>query len=573
MSNINYQIILENLQNILRDNYPNFDIKKLEITRTTRKEFGDFSSNIAMRLSSLENKSALDMAHELTSKLSSRVSNKIKVEGPGFINFYIDNKSKAEVLKKIIEEKYEYGKPSQTSNKNINIEFVSANPTGPIHVGHGRGAVLGDSLANILKFCGYKVVKEYYINDAGRQIDILTISVILRTLNKFNTNIQFPESAYQGDYIFNLVDTIGDEYLKQLKDLAKFDITPNVEKDDDEKILDFYINFFKKNCEYYKTLQNQFLNYQVNECKKDLQSLGINYDHWFSEKQLHENGTIDQVIKKLDTAGHLISKDNAIWFDSKKFGDDKLRVIVRDNGEKTYFASDLAYHEIKLQEYDQSINIWGADHHGYVQRVRNGMKALKLDEKKLEIILVQFANLKKNNKVLPMSTRKGEFFKLTDLVKEVGADATRFFYLLRRSDQHMDFDIDLAKDNSKDNPVYYVQYAYARCHNLMKKSKFDSYSSVCNKLELLNLEQELSILDKLDEFPDIIKSVSLKFTPHILVDYLRSLSKLFHNYYASVQIISQDVELCNIRLSLVYGVSLTIKNGLNLLGISSPENM
>ena len=572
MSNINYQIILENLQNILSDNYPNFDIKKLEITRTTRKEFGDFSSNIAMRLSSLENKSALDIAHELTSKLSSRVSNKIKVEGPGFINFYIDNKSKAEVLKKIIEEKNEYGKPSQTSNKNINIEFVSANPTGPIHVGHGRGAVLGDSLANILKFCGYKVVKEYYINDAGRQIDILTISVILRTLNKFNTNIQFPESAYQGDYIFNLVDTIGDGYLKQLKDLAKFDITPNVENDD-EKILDFYINFFKKNCECYKNLQKQFLNFQVNECKKDLQSLGINYDHWFSEKQLHENGMIDQVIQKLDKAGHLISKDNALWFDSKKFGDDKLRVVVRDNGDKTYFASDLAYHEIKLQEYDQSINIWGADHHGYVKRVRNGMKALKLDEKKLEIILVQFANLKKNNEVLPMSTRKGEFFKLTDLVKEVGADATRLFYLLRRSDQHMDFDIDLAKDNSKDNPVYYVQYAYARCHNLMKKSKFDSYSSVCNKLELLNLEQELSILDKLDEFPDIIKSVSLKFTPHILVDYLRSLSKLFHNYYASVQIISQDVELCNIRLSLVYGVSLIIKNGLNLLGISSPENM
>jgi arginyl-tRNA synthetase len=201
------------------------------------------------------------------------------------------------------------------------------------------------------------------------------------------------------------------------------------------------------------------------------------------------------------------------------------------------------------------------------------MKALKLDEKKLEIILVQFANLKKNNEVLPMSTRKGEFFKLTELVKEVGADATRFFYLLRRADQHMDFDIDLAKDNSKDNPVYYVQYAYARCHNLMKKSKFDSYSSVYNKLELLNLEQELSILDKLDEFPDIIKSVSLKFTPHILVDYLRNLSKLFHNYYASVQIISQDVDLTNVRLSLVYGVSLTIKNGLNLLGISSPENM
>ena len=573
MSNINYQIILENLQNILSDNYPNFDIKKLEITRTTRKEFGDFSSNIAMRLSSLENKSALDIAHELTSKLSSRVSNKIKVEGPGFINFYIDNKSKAEVLKKIIEEKNEYGKPSQTSNKNINIEFVSANPTGPIHVGHGRGAVLGDSLANILKFCGYKVVKEYYINDAGRQIDILTISVILRTLNKFNTNIQFPESAYQGDYIFNLVDTIGDGYLKQLKDLAKFDITPNVEKDDDEKILDFYINFFKKNCECYTDLQKQFLKFQVNECKKDLQSLGINYDNWFSEKQLHENGKIDQVIQKLDKAGHLIIKDNALWFDSKKFGDDKLRVVVRDNGDKTYFASDLAYHEIKLKEYDQSINIWGADHHGYVKRVRNGMKALKLDEKKLEIILVQFANLKKNNEVLPMSTRKGEFFKLTDLVKEVGADATRLFYLLRRSDQHMDFDIDLAKDNSKDNPVYYVQYAYARCHNLMKKSKFDSYSSVCNKLELLNLEQELSILDKLDEFPDIIKSVSFKFTPHILVDYLRSLSKLFHNYYASVQIISQDVELCNIRLSLVYGVSLIIKNGLNLLGISSPENM
>ena len=573
MSNINYQIILENLQNILSDNYPNFDIKKLEITRTTRKDFGDFSSNIAMRLSSLENKSALDIAHELASKLSSRISNKIKVEGPGFINFYIDNKSKAEVLKKIIEEKNEYGKPSQTSNKKVNIEFVSANPTGPIHVGHGRGAVLGDSLANILKFCGYKVVKEYYINDAGRQIDILTISVILRTLNKFNTNIQFPESAYQGDYIFNLVDTIGDEYLKQLKDLAKFDITPKVEKDNNEKILDFYINFFKKNCECYKNLQNQFLNYQVNECKKDLKTLGINYDHWFSEKQLHENGAIDKVIKKLDTAGHLILKDNAIWFDSKKFGDDKLRVIVRDNGDKTYFASDLAYHEIKLQEYDQSINIWGADHHGYVKRVRNGMKALKLDEKKLAIILVQFANLKKNNEVLPMSTRKGEFFKLTDLVKEVGADATRLFYLLRRSDQHIDFDIDLAKDNSKDNPVYYVQYAYARCHNLMKKSKFDSYSSIYNKLELLNLDQELSILDKLDEFPDIIESVSLKFTPHILVDYLRSLSKLFHNYYASVQIISQDVDLCNIRLSLVYGVSLTINNGLNLLGISSPENM
>ena len=573
MSNINYQIILENLQNILSDNYPNFDIKKLEVIRTTRKEFGDFSSNVAMRLSSLENKNARDIANELASKLRLSISNKIKVEGPGFINFYIDNKSKAEVLKKIIEDKHEYGKPSQLNNKNINIEFVSANPTGPIHVGHGRGAVLGDSLANILKFCGYKVVKEYYINDAGRQIDILTISVLLRILNKFNPNIQFPESAYQGDYIFTLANTIGDSQLKQLKDLTKLDITPKVENDDNEKILDFYINFFKKKFESYNSLQNQFLSFQVNECKKDLQSLGINYDYWFSEKKLHENGQIDQVIQKLHKGGHLISKDNALWFDSKKFGDDKLRVVVRDNGDKTYFASDLAYHEIKLQKFDQSINIWGADHHGYVKRVRNGMRALKLDEKKLEIILVQFANLKKNNDVLPMSTRKGEFFKLTDLVKEVGADATRLFYLLRKSDQHMDFDIDLAKENTKDNPVYYVQYAYARCHNLMKKSKSDSYKSAYNNLDLLNLEQELSILDKLDQFPDIIKSVSLKFTPHILVDYLRSLSKLFHNYYASVQIISQDMDLSNIRLSLVYGVSVTIKNGLNLLGISSPENM
>ena len=225
MSNINYQIILENLQNILSDNYPNFDIKKLEIIRTTRKEFGDFSSNVAMRLSSLENKNARDIANELASKLRLSISNKIKVEGPGFINFYIDNKSKAEVLKKIIEEKYEYGKPSQLSNKNINIEFVSANPTGPIHVGHGRGAVLGDSLANILKFCGYKVVKEYYINDAGRQIDILTISVLLRILNKFNPNIKFPESAYQGDYIFTLADTIGDIF-KAIKRPSKLDITP-----------------------------------------------------------------------------------------------------------------------------------------------------------------------------------------------------------------------------------------------------------------------------------------------------------------------------------------------------------
>ena len=573
MSNINYQIILKNLQNIVSENYPNFDKNKLEINRTTRKEFGDFSSNIALRLSSLESKSALSIANELAAKLRLCISNTIKVEGPGFINFYIDNKSKAQVLKKIIEEKDEYGKPIEKSYKNINIEFVSANPTGPIHVGHGRGAVLGDSLANILKFCGYNVAKEYYINDAGRQIDILTISVLLRTLNKFDSNIKFPESAYQGDYIFTLVDTIGGSHLKQLKDLTKSDMTPKVENDDNEKILDFYINFFKKNFEGYSNLQNQFLNFQVNECKKDLQSLGINYDHWFSEKQLHENKQIDRVIQKLDKAGHLISKDNALWFDSKKFGDDKLRVIVRDNGDKTYFASDLAYHEIKLQKYDQSINIWGADHHGYIKRVINGIKALKLDEKKLEIILVQFANLKKNNEVLPMSTRKGEFFKLTDLVKEVGVDATRLFYLLRKSDQHMDFDIDLAKDNTKDNPVYYVQYAYARCRNLIKKSKFNSYTSADNNFDLLNLEQELLILDKLDEFPDIIKTVSLKFTPHILVDYLRSLSKLFHNYYASVQIISQDVDLSNTRLSLVYGVSLTIKNGLNLLGISSPENM
>ena len=299
MSNINYQIILENLQNILSDNYPNFDIKKLEIIRTTRKEFGDFSSNVAMRLSSLENKNARDIANELASKLRLSISNKIKVEGPGFINFYIDNKSKAEVLKKIIEEKHEYGKPSQLSNKNINIEFVSANPTGPIHVGHGRGAVLGDSLANILKFCGYKVVKEYYINDAGRQIDILTISVLLRILNKFNPNIKFPESAYQGDYIFTLADTIGDSHLKQLKDLTKLDITPKVENDDNEKILDFYINFFKKKFESYNSLQNQFLSFQVNECKKDLQSLGINYDYWFSEKNYMKMGRLIKLFKNL----------------------------------------------------------------------------------------------------------------------------------------------------------------------------------------------------------------------------------------------------------------------------------
>lgn len=551
---------------------------------TKDKAQGDFATNVAM----VNAKSAQMPPRELANLLVSCVENdrsieKIEIAGPGFVNFYLASEAAQSVVLDILQQKQKFGLTNIGAGKKVQIEFVSANPTGPLHVGHGRGAAYGATLSNLLKAVGYDVKNEYYVNDAGRQMDILGTSVWLRYLDLSGETITFPSNGYQGDYVWDIAANLHRENgnrFQRSADKVFNQVHEDAPNGDKEKHIDDLIANAKALLGEgeYKVVFDEALNTLVDVIRDDLEHFGVTFDEWFSEKSLTSQNKVDQAIESLQQKGHVYEQEGALWFRSTDFGDEKDRVVKRDNGQTTYFASDIAYHMNKFDRgFDLAINIWGADHHGYIARVKAALTALGYSAEQLEIILVQFANLYRGGEKVAMSTRSGEFVTLKTLRQEVGSDAARFFYVMRKSEQHMDFDIDLATSQSSDNPVYYVQYAHARICSVFRQlvEKGFSYDeqSDQNSLSELSLDAEQKILKQLAKYPDQVLAAAHKREPHHLVTYVRELAQNFHSWYNGSQFLIEDVSIRNARLTLALAVKQVLQNALAIIGVSAPEKM
>ena len=554
---------------------------RVELVRTKQAKHGDYSCNLAMQLAKPLHKNPREIAILLIDALPpSPYLERVEIAGAGFINLFLKISAKQQFLSYVLQDGNNFGHRNIGAGKKIQVEFVSANPTGPLHVGHGRGAAFGASLANILAAAGYKITREYYVNDAGRQMDILALSTWLRYLQLNGVSITFPKNAYQGEYVRNMAQLIekahGKRYIHQPDLLPQdFSSTSDEITIDEEEQLNKLITSAKAILgEDYAYIHNFVLTEQLGDCRNDLMEFGVEFDTWFSEQSLFDNGMVAQAVKLLEKKDYLYHQDGATWFRSTHFGDEKDRVVQRENGQYTYFASDIAYHLNKFERgFDQIIDVWGADHHGYVSRIKGAMQALMLDPTKLEIALVQFAVLYREGKKAPMSTRSGEFVTLRDLRQEVGKDAARFFYVMRKSDQHLDFDLDLAKSQSNDNPVYYIQYAYARICSVM--AQWDENNAVLHNADtkMLVSPVELALLQKLIDFPDMIESAAREFAPHLIAFYLRELASEFHSYYNATRFLVTDIPLRHARLALIASIQQVLQNGLALLDVSTPEKM
>ena len=557
-----------------------FDIN-IEFARPKQASHGDYSCNLAMQLAKPLRKNPRDIATLLINAMpASSHLEKIEVAGAGFINFFLTATSKQQFPHIVLKQGKEFGHGTFGGGKKIQVEFVSANPTGPLHVGHGRGAAFGASLANVLAAAGFSVSCEYYVNDAGRQMDILAISVWLRYLELNGKNVLFPSNAYQGEYVRDMAELIykahGNHYVRQHEMLTSDVVSERIKGEDDSEILLDQLISETKNIlgQDYTYIHNFVLTEQLGDCRNDLMEFGVVFDTWFSEQALFENGSVAQVIDSLKQKDCLYLQDGATWFRSTDFGDEKDRVVQRENGQFTYFASDIAYHLNKFQRgFERIINVWGADHHGYIPRVKGAMQAFALDPSKLEIALVQFAVLYRNGVKAPMSTRSGEFVTLRELRKEVGNDAARFFYLLRKSDQHLDFDLDLAKSQHNDNPVYYVQYAHARVCSVMEQWGEDPLLLTTADTAQLSSTVELSLLQKLIDYPEIVEVAARDLSPHLVAFYLRELAAEFHSYYNSSRFLVSEIPLRLARLALIASIRQVLVNGLTLLGVSAPDKM
>jgi arginyl-tRNA synthetase len=564
----------------------------LRLDRTKDKSHGDLATNIALVLAKSAAKKPRELAELIVAHLpqSPEVTH-TEVAGPGFINFFLNTNRQFEVIEKIIQEGKHYGLSTIGHHQTIQVEFVSANPTGPLHVGHGRGAAYGATVANLLEATGFDVCREYYVNDAGRQMNILATSIWLRYLELGGETFQFPSNGYQGEYVKTIAKQLANEHghrlLKPAKDIFTdlpedaFIDDNGQEQGDKEAHIDALIKQSQSllGKTHYQIIFNAGLNSIIDDIRDDLQGFGVNYQTWFSEKSLADNDAIKNAINQLQRAGHLYEDaKGALWFRSTTFGDDKDRVILRDNGQSTYFASDIAYHLNKFNRgFDKVINIWGADHHGYVPRVKAALQALAINPDKLDVLLVQFAILYRGKERVQMSTRSGSFVTLRELREEVSNDAARFFYILRKSEQHMDFDLELAKSQSKDNPVYYVQYAHARICRVLEKltqqgKTWDSSQGI-HALSQLTTEKEKDLTKKLAQYPEVIEKAALQYEPHLLAHYLKELASDFHTYYNANKMLVDDDELRNARLSLSVAAKQVINNGLSLIGVSAPEAM
>ena len=558
------------------------DLKiNIQVTATKDRSQGDFASNIAMTLAKQAKQPPRELAKMIVNQLvKHQAVEKVEIAGPGFINFFIASDASHSVINKILQQGEAYGRSQHGKGEKIQVEFVSANPTGPLHVGHGRGAAYGATLANILRYVGYDVQCEYYVNDAGRQMDILGTSTWLRYLELCGVEITFPSNGYQGDYVWDIAATLhrenGEAFMHGNEAVFNKVCDDAPLGDKERHIDDLIANAHVLLGDGYQLVFDLALNTLVDVIRKDLHAFGVDYDEWFSERSLADQGPLEASIKQLNDNGHIYEKDGALWFRSTELGDEKDRVVQRDNGQTTYFASDIAYHKNKLDRgFDRVINIWGADHHGYIARVKASLTALGYDAERLEIQLVQFANLFEDGKKMSMSTRSGEFVTLKQLREDVGKDAARFFYVMRKADQHMDFDLDLARDQSSDNPVYYLQYAYARICSVKRQCEEKGLVIAIESANLSRLDNnhELELIKQLNLYPERVHSSAMRREPHIIVNYMRDLANQFHSWYNAHQFIVDDVELRDARLALATTVGQVMFNGLTLMGVSAPEKM
>jgi arginyl-tRNA synthetase len=552
------------------------------VERTRDSRHGDFATNIAMRLAKTAGRNPRELAAEIIDKLPvSELIDKVEIAGPGFINFHVGVPAFHREITAILREGPSYGRQAARETPKVLLEFVSANPTGPLHVGHGRHAAYGASLGNLLEAAGYEVKREYYVNDAGRQMDILGVSVWLRMLEAASVSIPFPQAAYRGEYIRDIAAAISvpgmpaasaDEVLQGLPPDA-----PEGDKED-------YVGALIARAQevlgesLFLQIRQQSLESIRDEIRQDLAEFGVEFDRWYSEQSLTDDERIDAALAILKKRRMLYEKDGALWFRATDYGDEKDRVVVRENGKKTYFASDIAYHFDKRERgFDYLIDILGADHHGYVARVRAGLEAMGFAGDSLEVQLVQFVTLYRAGEKMSMSTRSGEFVTLRELRQEVGNDAARFFYVMRSNEQHLDFDLELAKSRSNDNPVYYIQYAHARVSSVFrqleeKKLEYDQERGIAN-FTLLCEPHEKAIMSTLSRYPEIIELAANNRAPQHLVHYLRDLANEFHTYYNAHMFIVDDEALRDARLSLISATRNVVAAGLAIVGVSAPESM
>jgi arginyl-tRNA synthetase len=549
----------------------------LVIERPKQAQHGDFACNVAMQLAKPLKRNPRDIAAALIAALpaSPYVAN-TEIAGAGFINIFLTPEIKRAIVPHILARGIDYGRATERRGTKIQVEFVSANPTGPLHVGHGRGAAFGASLANILTAAGFDVEREYYVNDAGRQMDILALSTWLRYLELAGARIPFPANAYQGDYVTAMAQSLfardGKRYLRNTADVLAG--APDANQDA-ESHLDHLIASAKRLLAAdYADIHDHALDTQLADCRGDLAEFGVNFDCWYSEQSLYDSGKVERAVARLNAAGHIYSNDGATWFRSTAFGDEKDRVVRRDNGQFTYFASDIAYHLDKIERgFERVIDVWGADHHGYIPRVKGALAALGANPAQLEIALVQFAVLYRGDQKVSMSTRAGEFVTLRELRREVGNDAARFFYVLRQSDQHLDFDLELAKSQSNDNPVYYVQYAHARVCSVLEQWGANPVMLGAADPAPLTAGPESALLSRLAEYPVVIDNAVRELSPHLVAFYLRELAAEFHSYYNATRLLVAEEPLKLARLALAVAVRHVLHNGLALLGVSAPEKM
>ena len=564
---------------------PAEQLPEISIERSRDSRHGDFACNVAMVLAKAARCRPRDLAEQLVAALpENRLVEQVEIAGPGFINFHLAETAYHALLPQIIMQGHEYGRSAIGQGRKVQVEFVSANPTGPLHVGHGRGAAYGAVVADLLAAVGFEVHREYYVNDAGRQMDILATSVWLRYLELCDETLAFPSNGYRGDYVWDIAATLhrehGEAYLHPAD--ALYQGVPDDEPagGDKERHIDALIDRAKQllGDHHYRFVFELALNTILDDIRDDLALFGIDYELWFSERGLTESGAVNRAIERLRGGGYLYEQEGALWFRSTQFGDEKDRVVVRDNGQYTYFASDIAYHMDKLERgFDRVIDVWGADHHGYIPRVKAALSALGDDPDRLDVLLVQFANLYRGGEKVQMSTRSGSFVTLRELRKEVGSDAARFFYVMRRCEQHLDFDLDLAKSQSSDNPVYYVQYAHARVCSVLQQAgergMAVEISDGVTNLERLTEAHEKELLKGLARYPEVVESAALNEEPHQLTHYLRDLANQFHTYYNAHQFLVDDAALRDARMKLVLATRQVLRNGLNLLGVSAPEKM
>ena len=565
----------------------------IPLERTRDRSHGDFASTIALALAKTARRPPRELAERIMAALpASDGVARVEIAGPGFINFFLTPNAYQAVVNTILDQGDAFGRSDLGAGRRVQVEFVSANPTGPLHVGHGRGAAFGATVANLLEAVGYQVHREYYVNDAGRQMNILATSIWLRYLEHCGERFRFPSNGYRGEYVHDIATRLyaerGGAYM-----VAAAQIFRNLPQDeirnengeivtagDKEAYIDALVERAQKllGDHHYRYIFERGLNTILDDIRDDLREFGVVYDEWYSERTLAECGAVNKTINRLRDAGYVYEQDGALWFRSSAFGDEKDRVVERENGQTTYFASDIAYHLDKFERgFDWVIDIWGADHHGYVPRVKAALQAMGENPDKLGVLLVQFAILYRNGERVQMSTRSGEFVTLRELRQEVGNDAARFFYVMRKSEQHLDFDLDLAKSQSRDNPVYYIQYAYARVSSVLRQ--------LCDKglsrdeargranLALLTEPHEETLLMALSRYPEVVETAALAHEPHQLAHYLRELATAFHAYYNEHRVLVPDDALRDVRLNLSLATRQVIKNGLKLLGVSAPEVM